>query len=75
MLLKNFVITVARATGRMAIIADSDEENRSFCTEDDQNMAERRWQSIVQQVIVMSQEKGWGYSQHHFVSVAGGWFC
>jgi hypothetical protein len=27
--------------------------------------------SIVRQVIVMSQEKGWGYRQHHFVSVAG----
>jgi hypothetical protein len=26
--------------------------------------------SIVRQVIVMSQEKGWGYRQHHFVSVA-----
>ncbi len=26
--------------------------------------------SIVRQVIVMSQEKGWGYKQHHFVSVA-----
>jgi len=26
--------------------------------------------SIVRQVIVMSQEKGWGYRQHHFVSFA-----
>jgi hypothetical protein len=28
-----------------ATIADSDEENRSFRSEDDQNIAERRWQS------------------------------
>jgi hypothetical protein len=50
--------------------ADSDEENRSFRAEDDQSIAERRWQSIVRQVIVMSQEKGSGYRQHYFVSVA-----
>jgi hypothetical protein len=29
-------------------------------------------ESIVEQMIVMSQEKGSGYKQHHFVSVAAG---
>jgi hypothetical protein len=34
-----------RVAGNCVMYADSDEENRSFRAEDDQSIAERRWQS------------------------------
>ena len=50
-------------------IADSDEENRSFRAEDDQSIAERRWQKYCAAGDRHESRKRLGYRQHHFVSV------